>query len=93
MYNKIQKYFGFVDFCLGLSSQTEDPPESTTPTGIDPSRPDWHLRRVDDGSQPLELDFGGSSGRFHPQKPKLPDPPNKTSKKVEIQQQSGASQL
>ena len=71
------------DLWVRVSMQTEDPPEPTNPTRIDPSRSDWHLRRVGDGSQTVRTDSGGSSGGFRPQGTEPPDLPDKSSKNDE----------
>ena len=71
------------DLWVRVSMQTEDPPEPTNPTRIDPSRSGWHLRRVGDGSQTVRTDSGGSSGGFRPQGTEPPDLPDKSSKNDE----------
>ena len=63
--------------------QTGDPTKPTNPTRTDPSQPDLTPPIVSDRFQPLETNFGESSGGFHPQKPEPPNLPDKNSKKAE----------
>ena len=77
---------------MGVSRVPKDPTELINPTGTNSSQPDWHLR-VGDRYQSSEPDLGGSSGGFCPQKPDLPDSPDKTSKRRPKSDDIWASQL